>query len=180
MLDEKNLTQLDASLKRIFAMKITRSTFRELQNVLIALAQGNKHLTNDLYESLITGNVKPGVAKDMAELQSITKQFMIPIRLSKEIFERGEFINIITSDTISQDKEIALLNRIRRIDGDEFLFITDIPSTVSILKHFYGRIQEFEKSEEGKKQLGAFKRDLASLGQALQQLASSLTEVRTV
>ena len=110
MLDEKSLTNLESSLRRIFAMKLTRSTFRELQNTLIALANGNKDLTNDLYESLFTAQPKDSVVRDpklVSQFKDLCRNFSVLVRLSKEIFERGEFVNIITSDTIIQGKDIS-------------------------------------------------------------------------
>jgi hypothetical protein len=178
MLDEKLVNQLEASLRRIFAMRLTRSTFRELQNVIISLAQGNREQISDIFESLFSGQVKETLTKEpkvKEQLQELCKQFSVLVRLSKEIFERGEFVNIITSDLISQDKDVAFLNRIRRIDGDEFLFITDPSSTINLFQHFFARLLELEKSNEGKKQLSQYKKDISSLSTKLNALAADLS-----
>lgn len=175
MFDDKMALQLEAALRRIFAMKISRSTFRELQNVLITVAAGNRDLTNDLFESLFTGQLKDTLKGKGAEhLKTLLPEFSIPIRLSKEIFERGEFVNIITSDTITQKENVAFLNRIRRIDGEEFLFITDPESTIHLLQHFTGRLQELEKMDEGKEQMAHFKKDLLILRNKIDALTQGL------
>lgn len=177
MFDDKMVIQLEAALRRIFAMKITRSTFRELQNVLITVAAGNRDLTNDLFESLFTGQIKDTLkGKGSEHLKTLLPEFSIPIRLSKEIFERGEFVNIITSDTITQKENIAFLNRIRRIDGEEFLFITDPESTIHLLQHFTGRLQELEKMEQGPQMLSHFKKELVILRNRLDSIAQGLKE----
>ncbi|MDR3624118.1 MAG: DUF5414 family protein [Chlamydiales bacterium] len=177
MLDEKALLHLENTLKRIFAMKITRSTFRELQNLILSLSGGNQNFTQDLYESLLVGNAKEGLlagSKSHDLFKNIAHQFSVLIRLAKEVFERGEFINIITSDTINNQDDVALLNRIRRIDGDEFLFISDPASTLHILQHFQGRLQDLEKTPEGKKQLNHMKKDLLTLSDKLHKMANAL------
>jgi len=174
MFDEKMALHLEGALRRIFAMKVSRSTFRELQNLLLMLSAGNRDLTNDLFETLYTGQLKDTLKGKGAEhLKSILNEFSIPIRLSKEIFERGEFVNIITSDLITQQEHVAFLNRIRRIDGDEFLFITDPESTVHILQHFTGRLQELERAEHGPEQLGHFKNELIALRNKIDALAQA-------
>jgi hypothetical protein len=179
MLDDKMVSQLEASLRRIFAMKITRSTFRELQNVLITVSGGSRDLTNDLFESLYTGQLKDSLkGKSADQLKTLLTEFSIPIRLSKEIFERGEFVNIITSDTITQKDTVAFLNRIRRIDGEEFLFITDPESTVHLLQHFTGRLQELSKMEQGEQLINNFKKDLLILRNKLDELAKGAASVK--
>jgi hypothetical protein len=183
MLDEKSVFHLESSLRRIFAMKVTRSTFRELQNTVVSIAQGDRDTINNLFETLFTGTPKDALTSDPKvkdQLKEICRNFSVLVRLTKEIFERGEFVNIITSDLITQEKEVAFLNRIRRIDGDEFMFITDPASTVHLLQHFYGRLEELDRSPEGKNQLGQFKKDLVALSTKLNALAADLTEVRTV
>ncbi len=172
-LDDRILTLFEGHLKRIFAMNITRSTFRELQNVILTCTNQNQDLANYLFETLLTGQIKGNLANEKHQeiLEEIIKLFTIPARLAKEIYERGEFINIITSDIVTQQEESALLNRIRRIDGEEFLFLSDPQNTVHLLQHFAGRLQEFEKAPKGKEELDKFKKELNLIGERLKQLA---------
>jgi hypothetical protein len=165
MLNEKALSRIKSSLQRIFTMKITRSTFREVQNAIIGSAGDNKDLVNNLFECFLTGTTKESVVEKDSEsiFQTILDEFSIPIRLSKEVHERGEFVNIITSDTLTQGDKIAFLNRIRRIDGEEFHFVTDTESTIHLLNHFIGRLQELDKSETTQDILSGHKEDLVKL-----------------
>ncbi|MBJ7449506.1 MAG: DUF5414 family protein [Parachlamydiales bacterium] len=181
MFDEKFLSQLEGSLRRIFAMKITRSTFREIQNMLLTLTNGDKDIASDILESLFTGQVKDTVSKGKGAeaIKAMTREFSIPIRLSKEVLERGEFVSIITSDTISQKDRVGLLNRMRRTDGEEFLFITDTESTIHLLQHFAGRMQELEKVEAGKEQLMGHRKDIILLKAKVDALLAALSEKRT-
>ncbi|MCH9624871.1 MAG: hypothetical protein S4CHLAM123_00330 [Chlamydiales bacterium] len=171
--DDKMLMLFEGNLKRIFAMKITRSTFRELQNVILSCVEQNKELANFLFETLLTGQMKVTVPneKHREMLEDCIKFFTIPARLAKEVYERGEFVNIITSDLMSQGEQIAFMNRLRRVDGEEFVFLSDAQNTVHIVNHFVTRLTELESKPEGKKELDKFKKELKLLGERLKQMA---------
>ncbi len=172
-LDDQLLMVLEGNLKRIFAMKITRSTFRELQNVIFSCAGQNRDLATFLFETLLSGQAKPAPTNERhkAILDELVREFTIPARLAKEVFERGEFISMVTSDAITQQDEIALFNRLRRIDGEEFAFLSDTENTVHLLHHFVGRLFELEKNPSGKKQLEKHKKELGVLAERLKQLS---------
>lgn len=173
ILDDRVVMLFEGNLRRIFAMKITRSTFRELQNVILNCANQDKDIANFLFETLLTGQIKQPLnnEKQREILEEIIKQFTIPARLAKEVHERGEFVNIITSDLVSQQDQYAFLNRVRRIDGEEFVFLSDPQNTFNLLQHFAGRLIELEKAPRGKDQLDKFKRELSLVAERLKQLA---------
>jgi len=152
-ISEKELELLEKNLQRIFAMNIMRSTFRELQNAILASANGDKGKASNLFESLLVGEVKEGTfgQKSKEAMKSIIQQYTIPARLAKEVYERGDFVNIITSDLLSQSNTSVFLNRVRRVDGEEFQFITDPESTVNLLHHFLTRIQDLAKADTSRK-----------------------------
>src|ERR1700722_20103414 len=89
-LDDRMLMLLEGNLKRIFAMKITQSTFRELQNVILSCANQDKNLANFLFETLMTGQFKEGLGNEKQReiLEEIIHDFTIPARLAKEVAER--------------------------------------------------------------------------------------------
>ena len=173
MLDDKIVMLFEGNLKRIFAMKITRSSFRELQNVILSCANQNQEVANFLFETLMTGQIKPGSVNEKHQevLEQCITLFTIPARLAKEVFERGEFINIITSDLVSQGEDCAFLNRVRRIDGEEFTFLSDPTNTLNLLQHFAGRLPELMKNPKGKEELEKNKKEIGILGERLKQLA---------
>lgn len=167
------LMLFEGNLKRIFAMKVTRSTFRELQNVILTVANQDKNLANYLFETLLTGQIKEGTASEKHSqiLQEVIRDFTIPARLAKEVFERGEFINMITSDLVAQQEEVAFLNRMRRIDGEEFLFLADPQNLVHLLQHFVARLFEMEKAPPAKGKLDKHRKEIAILAERLKQLS---------
>lgn len=172
VVNEKELSQLTKNLQRIFSMNIMRSTFREVQNAILSATEGNKETANTLFETLLLGEVKDGVIapKSKDSLKLIIDKYSIPIRLSKEVYERGDFVNIITSDLLTQANRVVFLNRIRRVDGEEFQFITDPESTFNLLQHFLARVQDLNKSEDSKKIIASHKKDLQELKSKIEQL----------
>ena len=172
VLDDRMIMLFEGNMRRIFAMKISRSTFREIQNVILNCVNQNKELANFLFETLLTGQLKGEVPNEKHReiLEEIIKNFTIPARLAKEVFERGEFVNIITSDLVNQEEQFAFLNRLRRIDGEEFIFMSDPQNTVHLVNHFVGRLYELEKNSKGKSELDKFKKELSMLGERLKQL----------
>lgn len=173
ILDDRIVMLFEGNLRRIFAMKITRSTYRELQNVILNCANQNQELANFLFETLLTGQLKASIPNEKHReiIEEMIKTFTIPARLAKEVYERGEFVNIITSDLITQQDQSAFLNRIRRVDGDEFVFLSDTQNTVHLVQHFVGRLYELENSKNAQAELAKFKKELGLIADRLKQLA---------
>jgi hypothetical protein len=171
MLDEKTVSQIQKNLQRIFSMKVTPSTFREVQNNIVT-ALDNKQNAEQLFQAFFTGEIPEGLSKGKAQqlLTDVIDQFAIPIRLSKDVLERGEFINVLTSDSLQNDKQVVFLNRIRRIDGDEFHFLTDPESTMQVLQHFTNRLHDFSKSERGHKLGDVFKAQFTEIQKKIDEI----------
>jgi hypothetical protein len=172
-LDDRTVMLFEGNMRRIFAMKITRSTYREIQNVILTCTNQNKEAANFLFETLLTGQIKGEISneKHLEILEEVIKNFTIPARLSKEVHERGEFVNIITSDMVSQEEQFAFLNRVRRIDGEEFVFLSDTQNTIHLATHFIGRLMELEKHSKAKTELDKYKKELALMAERLKQMS---------
>lgn len=175
MLEEKTLSLIQKNLQRIFSMKVTPSTFREVQNSIVTTVNNNRQDAESLLQVFFTGEVKDGVAKgkSLQLLHELVDQYAIPIRLSKEVLERGEFINVLTSDSLQNESRVVFLNRIRRIDGDEFHFLTDPESTVQVLQHFASRLHDFSKSDRGKKVPEVFKTQFEDIRKRIDDILQS-------
>ncbi|MFQ5729162.1 MAG: CT_584 family protein [Waddliaceae bacterium] len=172
MIDENHLSQLNSTLKRIFAMPISRSTFREIQNAILTFCPNEKEDSSALFESLVTGELKPAgsLCKKKDPLKKLIDEFTVSVRVAKDVFERGEFISLASSDIITQKDRIAFLNRIRRVDGEEIHFLTDTKGTINLLLHFLGRLQELEKTDAGKEILKNSKQDFTAAKEILEHL----------
>ncbi|MEZ5315258.1 MAG: DUF5414 family protein [Chlamydiales bacterium] len=169
--DEQMILLFEGNMRRIFSMTITPSTYREIQNSILNCVNQNKDLGNFFFETLLTGQIKVSIPneKHYEILEDVIKHFTIPARLAKEVYERGEFVNIITSDVIKQDQAPILLNRVRRIDGKEFVFMSNVQNTVELIQHFVHRLCEMSHQEKNKEILCKYKKEIETITESLKQ-----------
>lgn len=159
MADNGKTESVHTSLKRIFALPVNKSTFRQVQNAIAVIYQDDPNRANDVLEGLFTGNFKSGGDS----IKTIHKEFGEQLKVAREVFERGAFLTLITSDRLAQGDRVLFNNLVRRIDGDQIEFITDIESTFQMIKHFIGRLQEVQSLDVDKKLRDIVKNELADL-----------------
>lgn len=171
MLQKRHVDRFRFHLQRLFSLKIGRTTFREMQNAILNTVEGNRDEAAKLFEALLRGELGDDLADSESKgpLKSLIDTYCVPARLSRDVYERGDFLQVITSDLIRQDKPM-FVNRIRRIDGDEIQFITDVESTVHLLQHFVGRLVDMEGEEADSKVLEGSLKELEQVKQGLQKL----------
>lgn len=174
MFDEKKINQLDKAFERVFAFSVTRSTFRQLQNVIFAIAEGNKEVATAILEALLNGEVKDAHSPiNTPVFKKIIEKYSVLSQVAKDVLEKGEFINLVTSDILQNPQAIVFANRIRRIDGEELQFITDAESTLQLITHFLNRIQEVDRSEPSRNVIDGIKNDLHALRERIDDLLAS-------
>ena len=174
-IDNNTFLLLEGNLKRIFATPIGYTTFREFQNVVFNCSQGQQELANFLFEMLINGKLLQELpAGQKQSAQSLIVQFMMLIRVAKDIHERGEFFNFITSDMLAQQERCDFLNRLARVDGQEFLLMTDVQNTCHLIRHLLSRLLEAQKNPIGEKNLQEIQEDLVSLRAHFEELTKSM------
>lgn len=174
MFDEKQMKMLEQTFKRIFAMPITRSTFRELQNTVAIIFEGDKDSFGKVIESLLIGRVRGGENEDDdSRFRTFVEEYTIQTRTAKDIIERGEYISVITSNVVSQANKPIFIHRMRRIDGEEFQFITDIDNILNILNYLVDRVQDLDKNEVTKKILTKHKKEFQSLQTKVEKLSDT-------
>lgn len=166
---------LEGNLKRIFATPIGYTTFREFQNVVFNCANGQQEAANFFFEMLINGKLTQEVTPHQKQAaQKLIAEFMMPIRVSKDIHERGEFINFITSDMLAQQERCIFLNRLARVDGQEFLLMTDVQNTCHLIRHLLARLLEAQKNPIGEKNLLEIQEEIESLKNHFEELSKAL------
>lgn len=175
MLDEKKFLQLEKAFERVFAFNVTRSTFRQLQNVIFAIADGDKNIATAVLEALLLGEVKleGNKALNNQTFKKIVENYSVLTQVAKDVLERGEFINLVTSDILQNPQAIVFANRIRRIDGEELQFITDAESTLQLVNHFLNRIHEVDKAEPARKVIEGIRTDLDAIRDKIDDLLAS-------
>lgn len=163
------------ALKRIFSLPINRSTYREIHSAFFSILENNVENANALLEVILTGDVdsEKGKRFPKKELSQLIQEFSIRTWTAKDVFEKGDFINLVTSDRIASPTQNVFSNRIKRIDGQEFHFISDLESTLHLLKHFASRIQELENSSEQKKMNNGHKKELQAIKELLERALST-------
>jgi uncharacterized membrane-anchored protein YjiN (DUF445 family) len=149
MLQVAQLEKFQKALQRIFMLKV--------QNAAVAATEGNKEAAQHLFQTVVKGTSEQGDLDDITyqALQETVKNYSVPISLSRDVSEKGEFINLVTSDTLRQGESFAFLNRIRRVDGEDFQFISDLDGSLHLMMHFGSRLQELKTAEGGKELLAS-------------------------
>ncbi|MCB1112852.1 MAG: DUF5414 family protein [Chlamydiales bacterium] len=172
MFDDIKVAQMHKVFDRIFAMPISRTTFREVQSALLAFCEGKQEPYKLMFEALLTGKTPDDLSKltKGGELQSFITKFQVKTFVAREVHEKGEFINFITSDLITHPNRVVFANCIRCVDGKELRFLTDIESTLQLLNHFVGRVHEAEKVEASKEAISGFKNELTKLKSKIEEL----------
>lgn len=173
MFDEFKISQMQNMFKRVFSFSITRSTYREVQNALMAFADRNEETLKALMESFFSGVVNPALAsKCKGDLfQKLVDEYGLQVRLSREVHDRGEFVSFLTSDVLSQGtNKVLFSNTVRRVDNEEFRFISDVESTLQVVNHFVSRLQEAKKMESGQGSLNSVKDEIFEIKSKIEEL----------
>lgn len=175
MLDEKKLEELEQTLQRIFGLKIGRTTFREAQNAILSIVNGNKDDATALFEMFLSGEIKDNrlVKHSPNQMRTLINSYGVPLRLARDVYERGDFLQVITSDTIFQNERPMFVNRIKRVDGKEHQFICDVQSTLHLINHFLSRLQELETSNPKVRHLTSFSKELESIQEKLKAIKAT-------
>lgn len=162
MPDESHLNNLIISFKRIFALPITKATYRQVQNAVFTNIESMEE-RKEIFEALLTASFKDkmGEKNKRVSLKALLEEFSIPVRVAKEVEDKGELLLFITSDLIQQHTLSVLYNRARRVDGAEFAFYTDDETTVHLLEHFMKRVVEFQ--QKNKEFSNKFKKNLIGI-----------------
>lgn len=166
MLNEKDLADIRLSLKKVFALPITKLTFLQIQNTIGQHTQDREEITIFM-KALLTGSSEefPEDKKKSEALKVLLDEFYIPTRIAKEVEERGELLHFITSESIEKSGTAYIYNRMRRVDGEEFLFVIDAETTVLLLEHFAQRLKGFKENEFQEK----YRKRLKNLSQGIEK-----------
>lgn len=167
LLEEQDVNHLGQIFRRIFAFPVSRITFKEVQRSVFSLTKEDRDRANQIMDALLTGESKQDKSPGM---QALINDFTPLIRLSKDVLEKGEFISFLSSDLVNPSHPL-FINQIRRIDGQEFQFLTEPEGVVHLLKHFVRRIEELQRMDKSN---GFFKNqsnEIKTLCERLEKLA---------
>ncbi len=178
MLELSNIDSIRNGLKRIFSMRITRSTFREIQNEINIAVKFKETLAQQVLTAFLdesTSGIK-FAGKGFNPFKQLISDFSIQIQVAKNIHEKGEFVNFITSDTLNRQQNVTFFNRIRRIDGLEYEFATDPGTTLQLMQHFLDKIKEIASLKVDKNTQYDMKRQLEFISNQIDNLITSIED----
>lgn len=172
MINETKIDNLGRAFKRLFALPISRSSFREIQNNIIKVMEGNQDDSNEVFSALINGgiNLDQEKAPFAGHLKNLINDYSAQVNIAKDIFERAEFVSLLITDILPHQNQILFANHIKRVDGQEIHFITDLESSIQVVNHFLTRVAEAEKNENAKTVFKRHKQDLQALKQKIESL----------
>lgn len=147
MISEEQLEQLNRSFKRIFAFPLSRLTTLEVQNAIKDIFPNKIDTTRALYESLLTGDLNDLLKSgDTNELQTFIDQYTPMVRIAKEVAEAGEFLNTFSCDFLQQGKQVFFVNRMRRVDAQEYHFLTAPETSIRLAHMFIDRLRGLKQN----------------------------------
>ncbi len=171
MLEEDEIKQLTQILKRTFALPITKSTYNEIQRSIFKAVDENVDRANEVLVSLLGGEVKKDNDNSPdSPTQDFLDEFSVQVRLAKDIYERGEFLNFISSEVINARNNVLFSNFIHKLDGNQFQFLTDPEGIVQLASHFLGRVEEIKRIDKSKRFIKNKKEDLQNLKERLEHI----------
>lgn len=171
-LSEMQVEQLSRSFKRIFALPISRLTIRELQNAITQALPGNADGSKALYESLLTGDLKDALREggNGEGLTNLIDDYSPHVKIAREVAEMGEFMNSFSCDFLEQNKQYFFINRMRRIDGNEYYFLSAPETNIRLSHMFINRLRDLKKAVGNlpldaklKEELSSIQRDIEDL-----------------
>lgn len=146
-ISEEQIEHLQRSFKRIFALPLASMTFREVQNALTQVFPGKKEEPEAILNSLLSEEIQPVLKNgDTALLEDLVQTFSTPVRFAKEVADYGEFMNIFSCDFVQQGNQVFFMNRMRRIDGNEYRFLTQPEVNIRLAHMFISRLSDLKKA----------------------------------
>jgi hypothetical protein len=171
MIEKEQIQQLRYMLKRVYALPITQSTYKEVQTTIYNVCNQSTESANRVLEALLRAQAPTGQGDEQG-ITLLIEEFSVPTRLSKDILEKGEFINFMSSDLLQQGNRALFINHIRRVDGKHFQFFSEPEGILRLLEHFTGRLEEIKQADPSKNFLESHATEIAALNKRFSDLAS--------
>lgn len=147
-ISEAQIEQLNRSFKRVFALPISKLTIRELQNALNQALPNSLETTKAIYESLLSGELAGSLkgGSNGSDLTTLIEDFAPHFKIAREVAEMGEFMNSFSCDFLQQGQNVYFVNRMRRIDGVEYHFLSAPETNVRLAHMFINRLSDLKKA----------------------------------
>jgi len=171
VVSEENLEKLNRSLRRIFSFPISRMTIREVQNALNDIFPGNQETVKAVYEALLFGEIKePLMDDDTNEFSKFIDQYSPSVGIAREVAEAGEFLNTFTCDFLQQGNQVFFVNRMKRMDGQEYYFQSSPDTNIRLARLFVSRLRDLKIAIGGGTLNDKLKEELSAIINQIQEL----------
>ncbi len=147
MVAPEQVEQLKQGLQRAFALPLSKMTFREVQNAVALIFPNQSEVANKVMESLVKGELSTSM--QAPKLKEVIQEYAPLMRFAKEVADYGEFMNSFTCDFISQGNQVFFINRMRRIDGEEYHFLSAPETNIRLAHMFINRLRDLKKNVGG-------------------------------
>jgi hypothetical protein len=164
MIERNKMEVLEQQFQRIFTLPVTRTTYRELQNAILTAFDGNSERANKFLNHLVLNEV------EYPEMEDFVKHYSIPLRVSKQVQDSGEVLSMISTDVSMQNCNMIFSAHIRRVDGGEFSFITDITGFLQIAEHILNRTESVGANPAGKAMITSLHSRLDEMKKTVERL----------
>lgn len=143
MVTEEQVQQLQLLFKRVFALPISKMTLREVQNAVATAFPSHGEISKALFESLMTGESSKELGTD--KFKKLIEEYSAQVRFAKEVYEFGEFMNIFSCEFLQQGNKVFFVNRMRRIDGEEYQFLSAPDTNIRLAHMFINRLRDLKR-----------------------------------
>jgi hypothetical protein len=130
---------------------------------LQGISKIQKRFTGELKESLKESGNGDG-------LTTLVDEFSSHFKIAREVAEMGEFMNSFSCDFVEQGKQHLFINRLRRIDGSEYYFLSAPETNIRLSHMFINRLRDLKKAvgdlpldPKLKEELSNIKKDIEAL-----------------
>jgi len=172
---KENAMMFAQAIQRIFAVSVTNTTMRELNSMALHIFGNNEEKIRALFNSFFTGKLDSSLEKEESAeiLSQLVRNFSTVVNFAKDVHEKGGHLGFITSEVVAYKNKTLLHHFLRKIDGTQIDFSTDVPTTLSVLNHLIARLREATKTESGKEELNKMSPHLQSVVENLESLISA-------
>lgn len=154
---ELQIEQINRALKRIFALPISRMTVKEVQNAIRSIFPNEQEKMQAIYNSLLSGEIGNNLDANgnKKAVEQLIDSFSSSVRLAREVAEMGEFMNSFSCDFFQQGKQVFFVNRMRRLDGQEYYFLSAPDTNIRLAHMFISRLEDLKNATKGQVELHA-------------------------
>jgi len=149
ILSKEYTEQFRKYLQCLFALPLVRTTIREFHSNLVRFLKGDEVLVKAFMEGFLSGEI----ADAEEHVRALVQEYSPLVRLAKEVHDRGDFLNFVTTDQVTLKEQVVFQHYLRTVDGVEYRFVSDIKTMGQLMHHLTQRLSDASGVELAQKEL---------------------------